>query len=103
MDSRWGGNKLGGRPIEPLAQPEEFQHAACAREEYPSRWWDDVVEGETPTKRQQRHDKARKICGVCPIAETCAQYARQRPESAAGIWAGTYYKQPSLWGSGRKE
>ena len=92
-DSRWGGSKLGGRPIEPLALPTEFDAATCSLPQLPSLWWDDYVDEETPTERANRHARAREVCEKCPIASLCAEYAHSHREAVAGIWGGEYLPQ----------
>jgi hypothetical protein len=63
-------------------QPIELTRGLCASGSWPSSWW-------TDSKDLKEREKARELCQICPVIETCRDYAVQLPTGwCVSIYAG---------------
>lgn len=68
-----------------------MRRALCAR--YPHQWWETYdIDSSRPAEDIIRiahgHDKAKKICAVCPVLTECRSFALET-QQPANIWGGT--------------
>ncbi|AWH90954.1 WhiB family transcriptional regulator [Dietzia lutea] len=46
------------------------------------------AEDESKGERRRKEEKAKTVCAVCPVFETCRQFAMESKE-LYGVWGGT--------------
>ena len=50
--------------------------------------FDAEVDGETPTDRGARHERAQAVCEQCRVLEVCRASLDRLPPRTDGVWAG---------------
>lgn len=61
--------------------------AACAGR---APLFDDVLPGETPDARQERHRLAARTCRACPALAVCRDRLPRLPARTSGVYAGMF-------------
>lgn len=82
--STMGTNRTRSRAEETRGAPDLSDRAACR--DYPAQWW------TPPSYSRSATERAKRICGGCPVAAGCLDYAEQTGQTS-GIWGGMTPKE----------